>query len=365
MKNFKKNGGFTLVELIVVIAILAILAAVAIPAYSGYIENANRAGDEQLVAAINRAFVSACMENGIDNTRLTKAQVNIAIVDGKINYDTVQPEAIRGAFKTFMEGNTSSTFKFFKGLNFIEVVGSFEGTDEASRIAQLKEYLTNSSFNGKLDAVVIKVDSLTGQLADYMKSNFSSEAFAGSGFAAYLTELGIASDDYEGQSQAAMLYLAQNAAGMTDTNITNATNSVTDMLATLYVNDGQNGVTDADIAALAGETGSSLASYAVLYAVAEGFALQQGTDSTEYQTLKNAKLEDPQSVLTAINGIFANNDNALNYLNAGNVEKDVNAYFEAMKTINSSQSQLESEVQNGGNVMDSETIQDLLNQLGK
>lgn len=35
---FKKNGGFTLVELIVVIAILAILASVAIPAYSGYIE---------------------------------------------------------------------------------------------------------------------------------------------------------------------------------------------------------------------------------------------------------------------------------------------------------------------------------------
>ena len=37
---FKKNGGFTLVELIVVIAILAILASVAVPAYSGYIAKA-------------------------------------------------------------------------------------------------------------------------------------------------------------------------------------------------------------------------------------------------------------------------------------------------------------------------------------
>ena len=40
MNMFKKTGGFTLVELIVVIAILAILAGVAIPAYSGYIKKA-------------------------------------------------------------------------------------------------------------------------------------------------------------------------------------------------------------------------------------------------------------------------------------------------------------------------------------
>lgn len=40
---FKSNGGFTLVELIVVIAILAILASVAVPAYSGYIAKAESA----------------------------------------------------------------------------------------------------------------------------------------------------------------------------------------------------------------------------------------------------------------------------------------------------------------------------------
>ena len=44
MKLMRKNGGFTLVELIVVIAILAILAGIAVPAYSGYIEKAKSVG---------------------------------------------------------------------------------------------------------------------------------------------------------------------------------------------------------------------------------------------------------------------------------------------------------------------------------
>ena len=58
MNMFKSNGGFTLVELIVVIAILAILAGITIPAYTGYI---NKADDVQ--GQINSAY----------NDRLTKA----------------------------------------------------------------------------------------------------------------------------------------------------------------------------------------------------------------------------------------------------------------------------------------------------
>ena len=55
MNMFKKNGGFTLVELIVVIAILAILAGVAVPAYSGYITKAQQAKDLQVLASVNTA----------------------------------------------------------------------------------------------------------------------------------------------------------------------------------------------------------------------------------------------------------------------------------------------------------------------
>lgn len=61
---FKKNGGFTLVELIVVIAILAILAGVAVPAYSGYIAKANAVADETAAVAIRTAVYAAYAENG-------------------------------------------------------------------------------------------------------------------------------------------------------------------------------------------------------------------------------------------------------------------------------------------------------------
>ena len=59
MNMIRKNGGFTLVELIVVIAILAILAGVAVPAYSGYIKRANDAAVETELAAISTAAMAA------------------------------------------------------------------------------------------------------------------------------------------------------------------------------------------------------------------------------------------------------------------------------------------------------------------
>lgn len=57
MKFMKKNGGFTLVELIVVIAILAILAGVAVPAYSGYVEKANKQADITMAREVGNALV--------------------------------------------------------------------------------------------------------------------------------------------------------------------------------------------------------------------------------------------------------------------------------------------------------------------
>ena len=62
MESMRKNGGFTLVELIVVIAILAILAGIAVPAYSGYIAKAEQATDIQILGLVATAVQGLAVE---------------------------------------------------------------------------------------------------------------------------------------------------------------------------------------------------------------------------------------------------------------------------------------------------------------
>ncbi|MBO5610235.1 MAG: prepilin-type N-terminal cleavage/methylation domain-containing protein [Eubacterium sp.] len=52
MKIYKKDSGFTLVELIIVIAIMAILSAAIAPAVIRYIEKARKADDVQTAKII-------------------------------------------------------------------------------------------------------------------------------------------------------------------------------------------------------------------------------------------------------------------------------------------------------------------------
>ena len=85
MNMFKKNEGFTLVELIVVIAILAILAGVAVPAYSGYITKANQAADYTQLDAMKTAVVFEATDKDSDHKctvtkmTVTKNSTEVAI----------------------------------------------------------------------------------------------------------------------------------------------------------------------------------------------------------------------------------------------------------------------------------------------
>lgn len=66
MNTFKKTGGFTLVELIIVIAILAILSSVAVAGYSRYITKAQEAADDAWKTEIRTAATLAnAMEGSI------------------------------------------------------------------------------------------------------------------------------------------------------------------------------------------------------------------------------------------------------------------------------------------------------------
>ena len=87
------NGGFTLVELIVVIAILAILAGVGIPVYSGYIEKTNRAADETLIAEIKNALALQYYAEGLIG------EANVILSDkGAQSPDAFAVKAMEAAF---------------------------------------------------------------------------------------------------------------------------------------------------------------------------------------------------------------------------------------------------------------------------
>lgn len=94
MNMFKTNGGFTLVELIVVIAILAILAGVAVPAYSGYIDRANDAADIVTCDAVKTAVFAAYAQEGED------APADITVSDGSVQ---VGGSALAGDYLTNFE----------------------------------------------------------------------------------------------------------------------------------------------------------------------------------------------------------------------------------------------------------------------
>ena len=127
MKKFikkltKKSEGFTLVELIVVIAILGILAAVAVPAYSGYLEKANKASDDQAIAVMNTAVGSACALNGA-----TVSDATVNVTGTAVTTLTVDGESILDDYTNFYAGNTFSALDYYSSLEVND--GVIEGVE--------------------------------------------------------------------------------------------------------------------------------------------------------------------------------------------------------------------------------------------
>ncbi len=86
-EKFQKNGGFTLIEMLIVVAIIAILIAVSIPMVSGALEKARQATD----AANERAAkgeITVCFMADLTYDGTNKVTKDTAyyynIVDGKL-----------------------------------------------------------------------------------------------------------------------------------------------------------------------------------------------------------------------------------------------------------------------------------------
>ncbi len=366
LQKCKRSGGFTLVELIVVIAILAILAGVAVPAYTGYINKAEEAADNQLLAAVNTAFAAACLENGKDINNLGTTPT-ATISGGKVT--AVNPHG--DAFFRYYTGNESATFKVFTKLTWDNAKKSFVGGQGNAAYTELLETLLNTP--GMSDNIAALKGSVfmdedkglgTEALLDKVDfvSNFASamldgEGGEGAGAAKFVemmggedymrfmaNRLGIENADeleWDTESEdgnplgeavqnqlavlvgedgnpndvlanAAVLYAAQNTKDMT-------AESVKALLGT-------DGAKSTIVANMDSNSGLGLAQAAVAYGMYTSYAYSKGDADLIAST------SDPLAILKALD-----DDDFQTYI-ANASDDDVNGYLAALDMVNTSTS---------------------------
>lgn len=163
--DHRKSDGFTLVELIVVIAILAVLGGAAVPSYGLYVKKARESADQQVLAAVNTAFASACLENKIDVQEVGSASISVikGNVHGLSSLAKAQQAAARNvdprfnldvineAFLRYFEGNENIVFK-------TENVNSLNWENGAFVISQ--EYVATRMMTSSGKVITISAEDM-------------------------------------------------------------------------------------------------------------------------------------------------------------------------------------------------------------
>ncbi|WP_299083235.1 prepilin-type N-terminal cleavage/methylation domain-containing protein [uncultured Paraglaciecola sp.] len=87
LNNAKKQGGFTLIELMIVVAIIGILAAIALPAYQTYTSKA-KFSEVVLAAQNHKIAIEICAQTTGDMTQCAAGSngvpANITVADGRL-----------------------------------------------------------------------------------------------------------------------------------------------------------------------------------------------------------------------------------------------------------------------------------------
>ena len=228
-KFFKKTEGFTLVELIVVIAILGILAGVGTVGYSGYIKKAQTAADNQIVSAINTAFAAACIQNGVNNTDITGVTQDwddagkvfediTAVTSTKITLSADKAAKIVDTFGDFYK--SEGEFKTTSTLNFANGVFSLPGANTVSvkyggiELWVSQEYvdaLNNSTYKAMgVNALLGQLDTVTG-LAAGMTDGALGSILTSAGFVtSSLESMGLNPADYSSEAEKLAVLQQQN-----------------------------------------------------------------------------------------------------------------------------------------------------------
>lgn len=120
----KKEGGFTLVELIVVLVILAILAALLIPALTGYIDKAKEKGvisetRQCVMAAQTLADEAYAKGNEYTYTDTTKTEVaTLAEVSGTVDGFALDSTKKKINTLTYTATNGKTCYYYDKDYHF-------------------------------------------------------------------------------------------------------------------------------------------------------------------------------------------------------------------------------------------------------
>ena len=369
----RKNDGFTLVELIVVIAILAILAGIAVPAYSGYIEKANVATDEQLLHAVNIAFLSAAAEHAdgeVNTADLSYGgSAGAVTVEGVASVNGAANEKVATAFATYYGENNTATFKTVSRLAFDaakhmfvnpntaeSITLSYNGqkvTVSGEAIAALKNSAWGEMGAEDLLGMVANVSDLAASIDNTtFDTMIESEGFVSAALAILGAE-GTTREDYDDviyalaveeanklfpneEDRTSTEYASKLSELITqiDTNTTimvaaqNFQEASKNIIATLTANGGKDAKESFKSAMTGDDPANGLAQAALAYGLYTSY--KSATD-TNYDPTQPLDFSTVMNTLTepSFQNYLNNTDNS------GQAEKDLNGYLAAMNTITS------------------------------